>query len=259
MNENSNLLTSLLKRDQLFIFLGIFVLIAVSWLYLLNLNSSSQTSDLIMQDMMPQAASWNFNDAFSIFVMWAVMMIAMMLPSAAPMILIFSAVNKKRAEHGNEFVPTWIFLSGYVLVWIGFSILTTSAQWILHYLALLSSQLRVISPLLGGIILVGAGIYQFTKIKNVCLKNCQTPFDFITGNWRYGKKGAFVMGVKHGSYCLGCCWVLMMILFFVGIMNLLWIALISIFIFAEKILLKTKWMSYTSGLILILSGLWIII
>ena len=255
-------LSQFLKRDQLFIFLGIFILVIFSWIYLFysSLTMPAETSESIIQDMvMPQVNNWNIHDVLALFVMWSVMMMAMMLPSATPMILIFSTVNKKRFEQGNGFVPTWIFLSGYILVWIGFSIIATITQWLLHYFALLSSDLKLIDPVVSGIILIAAGAYQFTSIKNVCLKNCQTPLGFIMGNWRYGKRGALIMGLKHGLYCVGCCWVLMSLLFLAGIMNILWIALIAVFILIEKIVRRDRYVSYAAGFALMMLGSWLII
>ena len=251
-----------LKRDQLFIFLGIFILVIFSWIYLFYSSSTlpAETSESIIQDMvMPQVNNWNINDVLALFVMWSVMMMAMMLPSATPMILIFSTINKKKNERGNGFVPTWTFLSGYILVWIGFSIIAVIIQWILHYFALMSSDFKLINPSVSGIVLIAAGVYQFTPIKNACLRHCQTPLGFIMGNWRYGKRGALIMGLKHGLYCVGCCWVLMSLLFLAGIMNILWIALIAVFILIEKIVRRDRYVSYAAGFALMMLGSWLII
>jgi len=186
--------------------------------------------------------------------MWMVMMIAMMTPSVTPLILIFSMYNRRRKQQANPFVPTLYLLAGYFLVWIGFSICATLFQWLLQHIALLNSEMRTTNKILGGSILIFAGIFQFTPFKTNCLKFCRTPIDFINQNWKDGKSGALKMGIENGWYCLGCCWLLMILLFVTGIMNLLWIALISLFVLIEKILLQTKWVSVIAGILLILYG-----
>ena len=171
MKKDENLLVEVLRHDQLLVLSSIAALVIIAW-------SSLLTTEL----MMPHA--WSISDFTAAFSMWAVMMIAMMLPSAAPMILIFSAVNRKRAHNEMQIVPTWIFTSGYILVWISFSFLAAGAQYVLHSFALLSSELAILNPALSSAVLIAAGMYQFTRVKNVCLKNCQTPMDFLAANWR---------------------------------------------------------------------------
>ncbi len=186
--------------------------------------------------------------------MWSVMMIAMMVPSSMPMTMIFSIYNKKQKFSGNEFAAPWIFISGYILIWIFFSFLASILQFTLHNFLIINENMRIANPFLSGLVLVSAGIYQFTPLKRICLKNCQTPFGFIMGNWRKGKIGAFVMGLHHGLYCLGCCWVLMLILFVAGVMNLLWIALIAVFVFAEKIY-SSLWFARAAGAAMVIAGI----
>jgi predicted metal-binding membrane protein len=261
MTEQTDVLASWLKRDQLFVFLELILLALIAWAYILQLNSamSSESMDSIVSDVaMPQMNQWDIKDAAAIALMWSVMMIAMMLPSATPMILIFSTVNRKRQLLGNPFVPTWIFLSGYLLVWIGFSLLATGGQWSLHNLSLISPRMKIINPLVSGIILIAAGIYQFTPIKDVCLKNCQSPLDFIMGNWRNGKLGTLFMGLQHGKYCVGCCWAFMILLFVGGVMNLLWVAMIAIFVFIEKAAPVHYWLGKVAGFLLAAWGIGII-
>lgn len=252
MTESTEILGKLFKQKNLFIFLGIFILIITSWIYIFYLSSTmaSKVNDILM----PQMEKWTFDDVLITFVMWSVMMIAMMLPSAMPMILIFSAVNRKRHSLGNQNVPTWIFLIGYILVWVIFSLIMTLIQFMLHNFAFVSPEIIIINPILSGIILISAGIYQFTKVKEVCLKNCQTPLGFVMNYWREGKFGAFVMGLHHGLYCVGCCWILMILLFIAGVMNLLWVSLIAIFIFLEKVIQRSFLLSYIAGFLLIAWG-----
>ncbi len=258
MTEQTDVLTSLLKRDQFFVFIGLVLLAVVAWAYIMHLNSAmpSEPMDSMVNDVaMPQMHQWDIKDVVTTAIMWSVMMTAMMLPSATPMILIFSTVNRKRHLSGNQIVPTWIFLSGYLLVWIGFSIMATGAQWGMHTLSLISPELKIINPLVSGIILMAAGIYQFTSIKDVCLKNCQSPLGFIMGNWREGKSGALLMGLKHGMYCIGCCWAFMLLLFVAGVMNLLWVAVIASFIFLEKVAPIKHLLSRAAGFLLVAWGL----
>ena len=246
------------KRNQFFVFFSLIFFIFLSWTYIIHLNSAMPDSMNSMVDglSMPQFNQWTLNDLVSALLMWSVMMVAMMLPSAAPMILVFSAVNKKRLGDGREFVPTYIFVIGYILIWIAFSLFAASLQWLLHSLLILSPELKIISPMASSTILILAGVYQFTPIKNKCLKNCQNTFGFVTEYWREGKKGAFIMGLRHGLYCLGCCWVLMSLLFVAGVMNLLWVALIAVFILIEKIVKVGNWLSSTLGTLLITWGFW---
>lgn len=231
LSDNADsLLLQLLKRDQIFVSLGLVLLPLIAWMNLVR-----------MPDM---SASFT-----SLAAMWGVMMIAMMIPSAAPMILVFAAVNRRRGRG----VSTWIFLSGYVLIWSSFSVLAAALQATLHNLALLSSDMSILSPLASGVLIAAAGVYQLTSLKKSCLGKCAGPLDFVMTNWREGRKGALVMGVHHGLYCLGCCWLLMALLFVTGIMNLAWVAVIAGFIFAEKIFLPRK-MSSIAGFVLVAIG-----
>ncbi len=208
--------------------------------------------------LMPDTRLWRFSDLFCLFMMWAVMMVAMMVPSATPMVLMFASVNRKRRENENPFVPTWIFLSGYLLVWTGFSVLATLGQWVLHAQALLSTMMVSTNFLFGGLLLIGAGVFQLTPMKNTCLQYCQSPFDFIMTRWQEGRWGAFSMGLKHGIFCTGCCWMLMALLFVVGVMNLFWVVSISIFVLIEKTFPKGLWISRGSGWLLIAGGVFMI-
>ena len=251
----------LFRQEQFFIFLGAIILIILAWAYIFHLSLAMPIDSMnpkVNVLTKPQTNYWGSNDLLSALLMWFIMMTAMMLPSAMPMILIFSAYNKKRLLEGNQFVPTWIFVLGYLLIWFGFSILTTVLQFVLHNAAIISIDMKVINPFISGLILIGAGIYQFAPIKNVCVKNCQSPFGFIMENWREGKIGSLIMGLHHGLYCVGCCWALMLLLFAAGIMNLLWIAVISIFVFLEKTA-RGYWLGRIAGLLLAVWGFVMII
>jgi predicted metal-binding membrane protein len=168
--------------------------------------------------------------------MWAEMMVAMMIPSAAPTILVFARVNRQRREHDRPYVHSGWFLLGYLSIWFGFSLAAAAAQWALHGAALLSPAMQSTSPILGGAVLIAAGIFQWTPWKRACLRHCRSPLDFLLGHWREGGVGAFRMGLEHGFYCTGCCWLLMAVLFVVGVMNILWIALLTGLVLLETVL-----------------------
>ena len=163
------------------------------------------------------------------FAMWAVMMVGMMLPSATPMILTLSALRRRKAEAAARFPPAFLFAFGYLLTWSGFSLLATLLQWTLDQLAQLSPMLTTTNATLGGALFLLAGLYQLTPLKQACLRHCRSPFAFLFNRWRDGWSGALRMGLAHGAYCLGCCWLLMALLFVVGVMNLLWVAAIALF------------------------------
>jgi predicted metal-binding membrane protein len=166
--------------------------------------------------------------------MWAVMMVAMMVPTAAPMTLMYAAVARKAAAQHNPTAPTFVFVAGYIAMWTVFSLVATIAQYALDRAALLSPMMVSTSTRFGAALLIAAGIYQFTPLKNTCLKNCRAPAHFISRYWRTGNLGAFRLGLRFGAYCVGCCWILMALLFVGGVMNLLWIAAIAIFVLLEK-------------------------
>ncbi len=244
-----------LARDHLLVTLGLAALVALAWLDLLRRAGVGSPVTMGQEMALPQAGPWDVADVMMTAAMWAVMMAAMMLPSAAPMLLLFSTVNRKRSAQGTPVIPTGIFLLGYLLIWIGFSLLATGAQWGLHTVMLLSPGLAVTNPLVSGLVLTAAGAYQFTPLKYVCLKQCQSPLDFLFTHWRDGKGGAFLMGLSHGGYCLGCCWILMALLFVGGVMNLTWIALIAAFVLIERVVARGVLPSRLAGGLLIVWGL----
>ena len=244
--------TRWLRRDHLLVSLGLAGLVLLAWVDLLRRAGVLSPGTLGQEMAMPQVAAWGLADLGMTASMWAVMMAAMMLPAAAPMLLLFSTVNQKRsAQGGTPVVPTGIFLLGYLIAWAGFSLLAASAQWGLHALMLLSPVLSITNPLVNGLILVAAGVYQFTPLKRACLVQCQSPLDFLLTRWRNGKGGALLMGLSHGGYCLGCCWVLMALLFVGGVMNLTWVAVIAGFVLAERVLTRGQLLSRLAGALLI--------
>ncbi|MHB8376271.1 MAG: DUF2182 domain-containing protein [Dehalococcoidia bacterium] len=165
---------------------------------------------------------------------WVVMMVAMMFPTAAPMILMFARVQAGKRARGQQFVPVWVFVAAYLVVWTAFGALAYPTALGAQALAERSMWLMDNGPRIGGAVLVLAGVYQLTPLKRACLSKCRTPMTFVMTSWRDGAAGAFRMGLEHGAYCLGCCWLLFAILFPLGVMNVAAMALITLLIFAEK-------------------------
>jgi predicted metal-binding membrane protein len=249
-----------LRRDRSIVLVGIMVIAGLAWAYTVyRAQGLSDMNSVGMGMSMPNVQSWGAIDFGMNFIMWAVMMTAMMVPTAAPMILTFATINRRRREREQPFVPTGVFISGYLMVWSGFAATATLVQWGLHQGALLSGMMGSAVPLLGGVILVAAGVFQWTPLKDACLKQCRTPLGFIMTEWRDGPKGALVMGARHGGFCLGCCWSLMGLLFVAGIMNLLWVAVIAAYILVEKVMPAGHWLGRVAGLVLIGWGAWVLV
>jgi len=223
--------SALPPRDRLAILTALGGVSALAWLYLLRM--AGDMGGMSMDAMAIQA--WSAGDFAAMFAMWAVMMVGMMVPTAMPMTLVYAAVARKAASQGTPVAPTAAFVGGYVAMWTLFSAGATAAQWGLDRAALLSPMMVSTSPWLGAALLGAAGIYQLTPWKDRCLEQCRAPAYFISQHWRPGTMGAFRMGLEHGALCLGCCWALMGLLFFGGVMNLLWIAAITAFVLLEKL------------------------
>lgn len=244
---------NLLRGERLVVLLALIGVTAIAWLYLFIARQDMDMPMPTMEGMpnmpTPFAAPW-------VFAMWWVMMLGMMLPSAAPMILTFATLQRRKRERDQSYVPTAVFVGGYLLVWGVFSLVATAAQWGLQQGALLSPMLMLVSPVLGGVLFILAGIYQFTPLKYACLRQCRSPFAFVLNHWREGWAGALRMGAGHGLYCLGCCWVLMGLLFAVGVMNFIWVAVLAVFVFAEKLLPHGVWAGRIGGVAMVAFGIW---
>ena len=248
---------ALVRRDRIVVAAGLTGITLLAWLHLFHM--ARRMGGLSMDAAMPgMAAGAAFRDVLLTFAMWAVMMVGMMLPSAAPMVLIFAGINRRRAASGGVSVPAGLFVAGYLIVWTAFSLLAAVAQWGFQRLAAVSADTLTATPVLGGAILMLAGIYQFTPLKSACLSQCQSPLGFVLNQWREGAPGAVVMGLCHGMFCLGCCWTLMALLFVAGVMNLLWVAAIAAFVLVEKLVPAGRLVSYTAGGLLIACGLWVL-
>jgi predicted metal-binding membrane protein len=214
--------------------------------------------DVGMEMAMPSIQPWGVADLLLMFVMWAVMMVAMMTPSASPMILTYSRVSRRREDVARPLVATAAFLLGYFIVWTAFSAVATLAQSGLRAAALLSPMMVSTSPVFGGILLIAAGVFQFTALKHACLAHCRSPMGYFMTDWREGHRGALAMGLRHGTLCVGCCWLLMALLFVAGVMNLLWVAAIAVVVLIEKVTPAGHWVSRAVGLLSIVWGAWLI-
>ena len=201
---------------------------------------------------------WTALDAIFMFLMWATMMVGMMTPSATPMILLYAMALRKRAKADNPLVPTAAFFAGYVAVWVAFSVAATGAQWGLERAALLSPVMTSSSAIFAGLVLILAGVYQWTPYKNACLSRCREPVWFLSRMWRDGTGGAFQMGLVHGGFCLGCCWVLMALLFVGGVMNLVCVAAITVFVMVEKAAPFGRGIGQAAALALVVLGIFMI-
>jgi predicted metal-binding membrane protein len=193
-----------------------------------------------------------------LFVMWWTMMMAMMLPSAAPAILAYGTLSRKFAEKGASVAPLAVFATGYAAIWTGFAVVAVTLQLLLSQTIVLSMMMAVTSAVVGGGLLVAAGLYQMSPLKSACLRKCQTPLMFFARNWQKGHLGALRMGLSHGLYCLGCCWVLMGLLFYGGVMELRWIVGLALYVAAEKLIPAGNWRSRFTGILLIGWGAWTI-
>lgn len=207
---------------------GILAVALGGWILLLW--GAADMGSPVAQLMMPLSA-WSTANWLAVFGMWTVMMAAMMLPSALPMMLCFGTLNERRGERAR----TLLFAAAYLALWTAFSGTATVAQWTLQSAGWVSPMIVSLSPVLSGVLLLIAGIFQFSRLKQTCLRACRSPVGFLIGDWRNGPLGAWRMGIRHGLYCLGCCWALMALLFVGGVMNLLWIAALAALVALEKL------------------------
>ena len=204
------------------------------------------------------ASAWDANGLALVASMWAAMTLAMMLPSAAPMILTYAEIADTAARKGERIVSPFVLAGGYALIWLGFAAVATLAQVALTQAALIDSGMRSASGLFSGSIFIGAGVYQFSALKHACLKRCQHPFPFFFVNWATTPRGVFRLGVKQGIFCLGCCWAMMLVMFAVGVMNLLWVAALAAVVLVEKLLLLGEWTARLFGVALAAYGVWLL-
>ena len=255
-------------KDRMIVYIGVAIVLLFSWLYILGMGwhmntlpfvdstssmnmdmskdsmdmnksmSMNKDSDLITKVltwMPPMSNMWMLSDFFLLFMMWAVMMIAMMTPSILPMLMLYTTLSVRKKSQGQQAVSPMILLAGYLLSWVLFSLFITMPQYYLHTNGFLNVMMEPVNAYLAAFVLVLAGVYQFTPYKDACLNVCQSPLSFLTNNWQDGKLGTFIIGYKHGFYCVGCCWALMLTLFALGVMNILWVITLTIFVLFEKL------------------------
>src|SRR5215470_1551681 len=264
-------LEAVLRRDFLIVAGALAAVAAVAWAYVLWLAADMEMGGMDMTGyrmipagigiMAPANAPWTTIEFAFVFVMWAVMMVGMMAPSAAPMILMYARVGRQGRAEGRPLAATGWFAAGYFLVWIGFSLAATTVQWGFERAALLDSQMTSISNVLGGIVLILAGVYQWTPLKDACLAQCQTPLGFLMrhGGFRSDAAGCLMLGIRHGAYCVGCCWLLMTLLFVGGVMNVLWIALLALLVLVEKLAPFGRWVARIAGIACVTAGAWMLL
>lgn len=244
-----------LRRDRLAVAAGLVAITALAWLYIIYIGRTMSSSSVMT---MPMAGAADLPSLAMLVPMWMVMMVAMMIPSASPTILLFTTVARGRQARGVPTASTAVFTLGYLLVWAFYATVAAVLQWELHRLALLSPAMVSARPWLGGGLLIAAGLYQWQSLKDSCLSHCRSPLGFLAAEWREGTWGALVMGIRHGSFCVGCCALLMTLLFVAGVMNLLWVAAIAIFVLIERLAPSGKRFGRAIGFALVAWGVWVI-
>jgi len=267
--QNITAAERLIAKDRIITITGLGLLTLLSWVWVLA-GAGTGMSTLSMSTfrfpppgMDAMTMAWSPGYGLVMFAMWWVMMIAMMIPSAAPMILLYGRVarhaqSKGQIEQGA--LPITIFVLGYLFAWAGFSALATGVQWGLERAGLLHQMLMwSTSTTLTALLLIAAGAYQLTPLKRACLEHCRSPAEYLSKHWRDGRAGAFTMGLNHGAYCLGCCWMLMALLFAGGVMNLVWIAGLSIIVLIEKVAPRGAALSQGLAALMIGGGIWVLL
>lgn len=248
------MLARVLHHERLPLVAAVVLVAAIAWAYLLTGAGTMEEMDGMLMPM--SAGPWTALHALIMLGMWIVMMVAMMLPSALPVLLLYrTIVRRKAAPRGaGPGYAVALFALGYLTVWSLFSVAAVALQYILERASLLSPMMESTSIVLAGVTLVAAGVYQWTPIKSACLAHCQSPLEFVLANWRGGGLGAFRMGVRHGAFCVGCCWTLMLLLFVGGVMNLVWIAGLAVYVLVEKLTPPGHWISRATGVVFIAWG-----
>jgi predicted metal-binding membrane protein len=266
-----NAFEAVLRRERAVVIAALAMLTALAWMDLAWLADDMAMGGMDMSGfrmipagqglMMPERAPWQPVEFAYVFAMWTVMMIGMMTPSVAPMILIYARVGRQAEMSGQPFAASAWFAAGYLVAWTAFSLAATFAQWALQRAALLTPMMESASNVLGGVVLIAAGVYQWTPVKEACLSYCQAPLTFIMrhGGFRREAAGALTLGFRHGLYCIGCCWALMLLLFVGGIMNLLWIAALAMLVLFEKTVPFGKSVSRVAGVAFIATGAWLLL
>jgi predicted metal-binding membrane protein len=264
-------LEAVLRRDRAIIIAALGVLTLLAWADLVWLADDMSMGGMDMSGfrmipsgqslMMPASEPWRPIEFAYVFLMWAVMMVGMMTPSVAPMILMYARVGRQATMAGKPFAAAAWFVAGYLVAWTTFSLAATSAQWALERAAVLTPMMESASNVVGGIVLIVAGFYQWTPLKEACLVQCQSPLTFIIrhGGFRGDPAGALTLGLRHGLYCVGCCWALMALLFVGGVMNLFWIAALAILVLLEKVVPSGRILARIAGIGFMAAGGWLLL
>jgi predicted metal-binding membrane protein len=255
-------LEQLIRRDRLFMIVGLGAIALVAWIYLLRMSAGmgamAAEAQMHMAMGMGDMRAWGVADWLGLFVMWAVMMVAMMLPSAAPVMVLVLGVYRRRAD-AHARMAAAAFVAGYLLAWTAFSLIASAGQIAFHRASLMAPDMRVRSAVLSGVVLLVAGIYQWLPFKNTCLTHCQSPLGFLSQHWREGAIGGLMLGLRHGAFCIGCCWLLMAMLFVVGVMNLAWVAALAGLVLAEKALRGGAVLGRAAGVAAVAWGLYLLV
>ncbi len=240
----------LLRQSEILTAIGLVSVASWAFVAWMTLDMSHP----FVRSMMPLDTAWSGETVAAVGAMWGCMMVAMMLPAAAPMILTFDSLERGRARAGRATARSLVFAGAYLLVWAGYSALAVGAQWGLQASSLLTPMIVSNSQWLTAGLLILAGLYQLTPLKQACLKRCRTPTGFLMAEWREGTRGALAMGLRHGLYCAGCCWALMLLLFAAGAMNPVWIVLLTLVVALEKWPRLPAWIALAFGAILLAAG-----
>ena len=249
----------ILRNDRILVVIALATLSVLAWFYLVVLARDMAMGDMSLMGMGAVLARWSPATFALMLVMWWVMMVGMMVPSAAPMILLFATVTRKQSGDENPGPRIAIFAAAYLLIWAGFSLLAALAQWALTEAALLSPMMVGNSEWLIIALLAAAGAYQLSPLKQACLGKCRSPLSFLLTRWQPGDLGALKMGLAHGAYCLGCCWLLMALLFVGGVMNLFWVATIAVLVLAEKVLPRGDLVGRLAGIAMLVLAAYMVV
>lgn len=239
-----------LRRQGWIIGLCLVALAALAWQYTLEVGARMSADMGPMASLGAHRMVLGPGEVAVTFAMWALMMVAMMLPAATPAVLLHATAARQRQD-GGVLARTGLFVLGYLTAWTLFSVGATGLQWFLHDLALLTGAMAIESRRIAGLVLTGTGLYQWSPWKHACLRHCQSPLGFFFSHWRDGPAGTLRMGFEHGFYCVGCCWLLMLMLFLVGVMNMAWVAGIAIYVLAEKTLPLGRRLAQGTGVVAI--------
>jgi predicted metal-binding membrane protein len=251
---------TLRRRDRILVLLLLLLVAGLAWALTIGQALQMEAMDAAMwrdmnMSMNGMEPTWTARDALLLLLMWSSMMAAMMLPGASPMVAAFATINRRRRGRGAPSVSTLVFVIGYLIAWVGFSLLATGLQWLLQSLGLLTTMLQSTSSYWSGVLFFAAGLYQFSPLKQRCLAYCRSQDGFILNEWRDGELGAVVMGVRHGLFCIGCCGGLMFLLFAVAVMDLRCVAALTALVTAEKLLPAPNLWRIAIGTGLIAAGL----